>query len=211
MTKKPPTKEQLEKYKETINLKYKNDPEFRKKKLEKGKIYREKNKEKILARKKENYLINREADNLRSKKYRLENKEKVKEYNKQYAINNKEKRQNRHKNRCLNDKLYELTTKIRTIIAKIFNRKKPKTIDIIGCSFEELKTHLESKFEPWMNWDNRGLYNGELNYGWDIDHIIPLSTAKTEEELVRLNHYTNLQPLCGYVNRVIKKDKTIDV
>jgi len=55
-------------------------------------------------------------------------------------------------------------------------------------------------------WENRGLYNGELNYGWDIDHIIPLSSALTEEKLIKLNHYTNLQPLCSYTNRYIKKD-----
>jgi hypothetical protein len=58
-----------------------------------------------------------------------------------------------------------------------------------------------------MNWDNRGLYNGEMMYGWDIDHIIPISTAETEEDLIRLNHFTNLQPLCSYINRVLKKDK----
>jgi hypothetical protein len=58
-----------------------------------------------------------------------------------------------------------------------------------------------------MNWENRGLYNGELNYGWDIDHKIPLSTAETEEEIYKLNHYSNLQPLCSKVNRDIKKDK----
>jgi hypothetical protein len=55
-----------------------------------------------------------------------------------------------------------------------------------------------------MNWENRGLYNGELNYGWDVDHITPISSAKTEEDVVRLNHYTNLQPLCSYINRAIK-------
>jgi len=60
-----------------------------------------------------------------------------------------------------------------------------------------------------MNWDNRGLYNGEPNYGWDIDHIIPSSTAKTEDELIRLNHYTNLQPLCSYFNRVVKRDNIL--
>ena len=49
----------------------------------------------------------------------------------------------------------------------------------------------ESKFESWMTWDNYGLYNGELNYGWDIDHIIPLASAKT---------------VCSKVNRYIKKD-----
>jgi hypothetical protein len=58
-----------------------------------------------------------------------------------------------------------------------------------------------------MTWDNKGLYNKKLNYGWDIDHIIPLSLAKTEEEIIKLNHYTNLQPLCGYTNRYIKVNK----
>ena len=57
-----------------------------------------------------------------------------------------------------------------------------------------------------MNWENYGLYNGEDNYGWDLDHIIPLSSAKSEEEVIQLNHYTNLQPLCSKVNRFIKKD-----
>lgn len=34
------------------------------------------------------------------------------------------------------------------------------------------------------------------NYGkWHLDHIIPLSTAKTEKEVIILNHYTNFQPL----------------
>ena len=47
---------------------------------------------------------------------------------------------------------------------------------------------------------------GELNHGWDIDHIIPVSTAKTEEDIIKLNHYTNLQPLCSYINRYVKKD-----
>jgi hypothetical protein len=58
-----------------------------------------------------------------------------------------------------------------------------------------------------MNWENYGKYNGELNYGWDIDHIIPISFAKTEEDVLRLNHYSNLQPLCSYINRFIKRDK----
>jgi hypothetical protein len=84
--------------------------------------------------------------------------------------------------------------------------KKMKSCDFLGCSYEEFKLHLESQFQPWMSWDNYGLYNGELNYGWDIDHIVPLASAKTEEELLKLNHYTNLQPLCSYTNRYIKRD-----
>ena len=67
--------------------------------------------------------------------------------------------------------------------------KKYKTENILGCSFSDFKIHLESKFESWMTWDNYGLYNGELNYCWDIDHIIPLSSAKTEEDILRLNNH----------------------
>ena len=51
-----------------------------------------------------------------------------------------------------------------------------------------------------MSWDNYG------QEGWVIDHIYPLSKAKSEDELYRLNHYTNLQPLWWYDN-LMKSDK----
>lgn len=58
-----------------------------------------------------------------------------------------------------------------------------------------------------MTWDNYGKYSkGFENFGWDIDHIIPISSAKTTDEVLLLNHYTNLRPLCSYINRYIKKD-----
>ena len=57
-----------------------------------------------------------------------------------------------------------------------------------------------------MTWDNRGKYNGTPNFGWDIDHIIPTSTAKTIDDVITLNHYTNLQPLCSHINRDIKRN-----
>ena len=110
----------------------------------------------------------------------------------------------------MTDPTYKLKKRIRTIIGKSFRKnnygKRSKTFEILGCSFEEIKFYLESKFLPWMNWDNRGLYNGTEGYGWDIDHIIPLSSAQTEEELLKLNHFSNLQPLCSYINRDIKKN-----
>jgi hypothetical protein len=49
-----------------------------------------------------------------------------------------------------------------------------------------------------------GIY--EPNKSWDIDHIIPLSSAINEYDILKLNHYSNLQPLCSYINRYIKKD-----
>jgi hypothetical protein len=60
-----------------------------------------------------------------------------------------------------------------------------------------------------MTWDNKGNPEDgilEPNKTWDIDHIIPLSSCKTEDDVIKLNHYTNLQPLCSYTNRYIKKD-----
>ena len=148
---------------------------------------------------KEYYLNNKEEISERKKKYRKDNKNKINEYQRFY-INQ----------RLKNDILFKISHYYRNMIRKSFNRggfnKKSKTFEILGCSFEEFKLYLENKFEDWMDWNNRGLYNGELNYGWDIDHIIPISSAETEEDVIRLNHYTNLQPLCSYINRDIKRD-----
>jgi len=98
---------------------------------------------------------------------------------------------------------------VRSLIRQSFKhkglRKNTLSEKILGCSFKEFKQHLESQFKDWMNWDNYGLYTyGKINYGWDIDHIIPVSSAETEEELLRLNHHSNLQPLCSYTNRNVK-------
>ena len=89
-------------------------------------------------------------------------------------------------------------------------KKKSRTYEILGCSFIDFRIYLESKFESWMNWQNYGNPKDGLiepNKTWDIDHNIPLSSATNEEELLKLNHYTNLQPLCSYYNRFIKRDK----
>jgi len=80
--------------------------------------------------------------------------------------------------------------------------KPMRTTEILGCSIIEFKEHLESQFEEWMSFGNHGKYNGEYNFGWDIDHIIELKTAKTEDDIIKLNHYTNLRPLDSKINRV---------
>jgi hypothetical protein len=96
---------------------------------------------------------------------------------------------------------------IRIGISRRGHKKKLSTTDVLGCTYEEFKTYIESKFDYWMNWDNYGLYNGKEKYGWELDHIIPLSSVDTEEDVIRLNHYSNIQPLCSYVNRVVKRNK----
>jgi hypothetical protein len=175
-----------------------------------SKKWRENNKEKVKKYTTDYNTLNSD----KRKKQRDLNKEYMKEYLSKYYKENKDRlRENNtiyKKNKLINDPLFKLTSNIRTLISNSIKRnrfsKNKKTCEILGCSFEEFKSYLESKFEPWMNWENRGLYNGELNYGWDIDHIIPISSAKSEEEIIKLSHYTNLQPLCSKINRNIKNN-----
>lgn len=182
-----------------------------------------KNKERILKKRIENYYFDHEVSKeskrqqyiknkagilIQNKLWRDSNKEKIKTRKKIYNQLNKDKRAKRDRERKLTDPLFKLKTNLRTLINQAFKRqgftKGTKTNIILGCTYEELKTHLENQFKPWMNWENHGKYNGEFNTGWDIDHIIKLSEAKTEEDIIRLNHYTNLQPLCCKINREIK-------
>lgn len=91
----------------------------------------------------------------------------------------------------LTDPLFKLKKDLRSRLGSAI-REQSATAGIrenLGCSFEELKKYLESKFLPGMTWDNWS------QDGWHIDHIKPLVLAKTEEELLKLMHHTNLQPL----------------
>jgi hypothetical protein len=143
-----------------------------------------------------------------------ENQKRLLDIKKEYYDANKErliKRQTEYDRvKKQKDPIYRFKKNIRTMIGKSLTKKgytkKSQSFLIIGCLQDEFIQYIESLWKPWMNWDNYGLYNGELDYGWDIDHIIPLITATTEEEIIKLNHYSNLQPLCGKVNRKIKRD-----
>lgn len=77
-------------------------------------------------------------------------------------------------------------------------KKNSKTESMIGCSWETLKSHIEAQFAEGMTWENRG--------EWEIDHIIPLSSESTYDGIIKLSHYTNLQPLWKEDNRK-KSDK----
>lgn len=184
--------------------------------------YRKKNADKIKHQKnvwygnnKDKIVVNKNAKKLSDIKYAKANKDKLNIKKKLWAKNNPDKikiaKTKHFLKRLSSDSLFKLKHNIMCGFRQSFKRKgfkkSCKTANILGCSFDDFKIYLESKFETWMSWDNYGLYNGELNYGWDLDHIIPLSSAKTEEDVIRLNHFSNLQPLCSKVNRDIKKNK----
>jgi hypothetical protein len=117
-----------------------------------------------------------------SKKWNNKNKNRVRNYQSEY-----------YKNRYNQDILFKLKTNYRNRLKDIFRDygyvKNNRSIDYLGCDIKFLKEYLESKFTDGMTWDNKGFY------GWHIDHIIPISSAKNEEEIYKLCHYTNLQPL----------------
>ena len=125
-----------------------------------------------------------------------------KEYMKEYNSKNKEKRRIRHNKRMQEDGVYKFKVKVRHFISQSFKRRKESkmmhTEEVLGCSFEDFMLHICSLFKEGMTLDNYGQ--------WEIDHIIPLSIANTREEVIKLCHYTNLQPLWSFENRQ-KSDK----
>ena len=161
-----------------------------------------------------------------SKKYVNENLEKIINYNKKYYQINKEQRKiiknlelikeqrkNYYNYKMTNDPLFRVKKNIRSLISMTIKnkgfKKSLKSEQILGCTFDEFKQHLEGLFEPWMNWNNYGNPKDGLfepNKTWDIDHVIPTSSGLNEQQVIELNHYKNLKPLCSYVNRWIKRD-----
>lgn len=143
--------------------------------------YQEENKDAISERKKEYYKKNRE----RIKKYQQDNRERINEYNQKWK-----------KEKMNSDPLYKLSSMISTLISRSIKnqgyKKESRTFEILGCSFEEFKIYIESKFQEGMCWSNHG--------DWHFDHIIPISLAQSEEDVYRLNHYSNFQPLWAFDN-----------
>lgn len=182
------------------------------------KSYREKNRDTLIEIDKKYYQDNKELIREKQNNYYLENKDEIRKIQKNYRDNNRNtltiknrEYAKKYKLSKSNDNLWKLSSRMRSMIGNSLRSngysKSSKTEEILGCSFEDFKLYLESKFDNWMSWDNYGYFNGELNYGWDIDHIIPLDSAKTEEDIIKLNHYTNLQPLCSFINRHVKMYK----
>jgi hypothetical protein len=163
--------------------------------------WKENNKDKVLEYSKIYNIRRLELNKTQSKS----NKEKFLESQKRYYNNNKEKVIKRiveyQKNKIKEDNLFKLKKTIQRTIRRYIKNKKFTTTEIIGCDYESFKIYFESLFTEGMSWD-------KLGYEIHIDHIIPLSSAKTEDDLYKLNHYTNLQPLWAKDN-LIKGSKLL--
>lgn len=175
--------------------------------LKRSKNYVRNNEDKIKEYKKQYYLKNKGKKKLTKeqeehyiqwrKKYRQKNKPRIDAYMSEYRKNNKDKMNEQKKiynrRRKQEDPLYAFKIIVRATILNSFKRrknKKPKhTEEILGCKINEFVEHLLQTFK------------NKYGYEWDgiekvhIDHIKPLKLAETEEDVIKLCHYTNLQLL----------------
>ena len=175
------TPEKFEKYLERKRL---NSKKFR---IENTERYRQqtrksyyKNIKKRRADQKKYYDKNRVDLLAKNKIWVNNNRDRIRKYMRKYQ-----------KERAKKDPIFLLSRRCGGRIRDAFRYKgfgkNTKTAKMLGCSWEQLKDHIENQFVSGMTWEDKHL--------WHIDHIIPVSSAKTIEELERLCHYTNLQPL----------------
>ena len=198
---------------------------YREANKDKTKAYYQANRDGLATKKKAYYQANKEKAKARAKAYQKANKDKVKDYQKDYyeankdklkaknkayyqayreankhKINSKEKAwrkankvkiNSRLKNKRKTDTLFKLKCNLRSRTSKALKskgyKKESKTAKTLGASYRIVKKHLERQFTDGMNWENYG--------EWHVDHIIPLASANTKDELINLCHFRNLQPL----------------
>ena len=191
--------------------------------IKRGEYYVE-NKDKLIEYQKIYSKDHKEEINKRHRLWRCKNSDKQKKYinlyNKQWRIDNPEKTSaiDKRSSNSEKNKKYRLAYKKKqykekygkdlkfTLPILLRNRlkialkkeyKSGKTLELLGCSIEEFKIHLENQFDENMNWDNRGNY-------WEIDHIKPIALfdLTVPEQQKECFHYTNMQPLEKISNRI---------
>lgn len=164
-----------ESHKEKFKEYYQNHKEEKRKQ---HREYYKNNKDKL----KEHYKKNKTKLDEYHKKYYINNKEKINEYKKKYDYNKRK-----------NNNIYKLKTETRHLIWMSFNKKgklkSEKTENILGCTLDFFIKHLLKSYKKKYGVEWNGLEKVH------IDHIIPLATANTEKEVMKLCHYTNLQLL----------------
>lgn len=103
------------------------------------------------------------------------------------------------------DPVFALKKRIRSLIGNAFAsigcQKNSETQAILGCTWDEFRAHIERQFTAGMAWDRMGR---EIH----IDHIQPLATAASLQDIIALNHFTNLRPMWATDN-IVKGAKVL--
>jgi hypothetical protein len=194
-------KEKLAKYNaenaETIRVKqaekYQLNREYYK---EKSLRYYRENKEEVSKKHSEYQKKNAEHLKKKTNEYRANNRERARRWQKRYSTANHSKIIDKLRERRRNDPMLRLKDAIRGSIRAYLGSKKTRrsaTFEIVGCTPDFLRGHLERQFRDGMTWENYGPY-------WHVDHRIPLASGNSPEEVMGLSHWTNLQPLTAFEN-----------
>lgn len=177
--------------------------------LSKSKTYKELNKEKLDKYYKKNkkirnkqsliwYYANIEAKTIYRKNWGQKNKKRLIENGKRWRSENREYLKKYYKKRR-KQTIIKLIDNVRRRINFAIKNKTKHSIEYLGIDIQSYKIYLENLFQKGMSWKNYGVK------GWHIDHIKPLSSAKNIQELEKLFHYTNTQPLWAKDN-IIKSN-----
>jgi len=133
-----------------------------------------------------------------------ENKESIMETNRRWIENNRHYVNAKARKRRKTDLNYKLKQYLRNRVYSVLNNsyKSGSAVRDLGCSVDQLKSHLEAQFKPGMSWDNYG------KNGWHIDHITPLSLfdLSDRDQFKKACYFTNLQPLWAAEN-IAKSNK----
>lgn len=138
----------------------------------------------------------RDYQNEHARARRVKHAARLNDQKREYVARNRAQVTNRQnewaKKKLRSDPMFALKKRIRSLISNAFASvgcsKNQETQAILGCSFDEFKAHIERQFLPGMSWERMGR---EIH----IDHIVPLATATCEQEVIALNHFTNLRPM----------------
>lgn len=151
-----------------------------------NKAYLQEKREQVQAQRKASYAANREKIIERNLAYRAANREAHRARVSRNAIKRREA-----------DPVYAMRQRVSALISVRLRAggytKKSRSHEILGCGWDEFKVHIERQFLKGMTWANRG--------EWQLDHVVPISTAKTEADVLALSHHTNLRPLWREMNR----------
>jgi hypothetical protein len=155
-------------------------------------------------RDKKRYEEHGEKIRMQSNMWRKQNHEKAREIKRGWQRRNRERLREYEKNRYHKDPTVRIAQNIRTGIRRAINgtHKSSSSMELLGCTPEECKKYLESKFQEGMSWDNYGNPNGDHSDCWHIDHIRPCASfdLTDPEQQRQCFHYTNLQPLWAVDN-----------
>lgn len=171
----------------------------------------EKNKERLnpikLLKGREHYQKNKTRINSKTREWQKRNRERVRRAQAKFVTANPQRiKEINEKSRLkrMANPFFRLQQNFRGRIAAAIRRngkKCARTAEILGCSLDDLRRHLQEKFRPGMTWENYGSV-------WHVDHIMPCAAfdfSKPDHQR-RCFHFSNLQPLFAKEN-IAKRDK----